>query len=171
MKGVLAFVAVVLLAFSIGLTVGCVAQNISVNNDVNAWLTRAQVAADIEDMMIYLDRAEQGLDDRNMNSGHSGVVIKNAANDFTLIRQNIDRIQERAGQLSKTPVEQRGGDAAYQQGLDDLRGTLRELSVPAEGYYWRHDGLLYLISVWFVWALLVVVAIIAGYVIFFRDSY
>ena len=170
MKGGMAAVAVVLLTLAIGLTVGCVAQNISVHNGVNAWLTRAQVAADIEDMMTYLDRAEQGLDDRNMNYGHSGLVIKNGANDFALIRQNIDRIQERAEDLSKTPIEQRGGDAAYQQGLDDLRGTLSELNVPAEGYYWRHDGLLYLIGVWFVWTLFVVAGLITGTLII-SDSY
>jgi hypothetical protein len=129
-----------------------VSKQLVVEGDIDRWFTRAQVSAEVEDMIIYLDKTEQGLDKWGMREGHSGLIVRNAGNDMAEIRKNLDNIQKRAVQLAQTPVEERGRDAAYQTGLDDLRGTIRELSIPALGYYWRHDGLPVALGQIFVWS-------------------
>lgn len=146
-----------------------VAQDLIIEGDVTCWLDRAQVAASSDEMESYLDKTEAGLDKWDMHDGHSGLIIRNPRNDMYLIRDNLDRVQARAAELTAIYNEE-GPSVTYQTGLDDLRGTLRELEVPAQEYYWRHEGLP--VSLWMVlsWSVLWVAPLVPFLALLFWPS-
>lgn len=105
----------------------------ALDRDIGGWKVRAQVAANAPQMLEYVQKLRLGLEKRKMTEGFAALFVTKPENDMSLIYQAVLQVEERAQSLTTLP---RTSDA-YQQGLDDLRGTLRELSVPAKGFYWR----------------------------------
>lgn len=111
--------------------------------DTDAWIDRAQVAADREDMHEYLTKLKSNLEERSMTSGHFRLIFKHAGNDLALNYKAVDRLLERLDSIKDIPKK----ETAYQVALNDIRGTIRELPNPAIGYLWARY--------WFLWPLAV----------------
>jgi len=131
-SGVLASLLLVFLC-SYGLIMGY-----EVSKNIGSWLERAQVSADAEDMAIYVDKALLGLKKYDLNDGYCAIIFKKPDNNLNLHFQAITQIARRARQLSSLDKT----SDAYQSGIDDLRGTLREIIRPgfmcmmAGSYIW-----------------------------------
>ena len=67
-----------------------------------------------------------------MTIGHTAVIFKTPGNDLGLEFKAVNRIIERLGKIDELPKN----ETAYQVALDDLRGTIRELSNPAWDVLW-----------------------------------
>ncbi|MBI4142587.1 hypothetical protein HY480_01790 [Candidatus Uhrbacteria bacterium] len=104
------------------------------SRDIDAWMDRAQVAADREDMLEYLHTLEANLEQRGMTQGHFALVFKRPDNDLGLQYRAIQRIIERLEGIAEIPTS----ETAYQVALDDIRGTIREMPRPASGWVWSH---------------------------------
>lgn len=110
-----------------------------ISRDVWDKLDRAQVSAESEDMLIYVNQAIQGLEvrkglfsNRPQTEGHCALIFKKPSNDLSAqyqILKNIRTRLERTNTFSKTSVE-------YQSAVDDIRGTIRE--VPYLHCWWWH---------------------------------
>lgn len=108
-------------------------------SDVDAYIDRAQVAADREDMIEYVTILKTNMEKHGMTRGHTALVFRTAANDMSLHYKTVTRILERLENIKTIPKS----DTAYQVALDDIRGTLRELPNPAQGWLWAHYWFLY----------------------------
>lgn len=127
----------------------CAAVGLRLNQDINSWQERAHVAADAQDMAIYLTLLREGMEKYDMTSGQAALIFKTPENDMGLIYRALKRMETRAYILAKLPVT----SDAYQQGMDDLRGTLREFETHSNAFYWRHHMSLilrYIILPWTV---------------------
>lgn len=114
--------------------------------DIDAWVDRAQVAADREDMIEYVNTLKKNLEARGMTYGHFALIFKTPANDLSLHYKAINRILERLESIKDIPKN----ETAYQVALDDIRDTIRELPNPALKYLWVQYWPLYIIGV-FIW--------------------
>ncbi len=95
----------------------------------NALFSRAETAGFAEDMIAYLQRGRQLLP----KSGNPVWWFATDKTDFSEIQKDIDGINARATLLENLPRD----SAAYQQGMDDLRGKIRALELQvaeASGY-------------------------------------
>lgn len=124
-----------------------VTANYLVRRDTTAWLNRAQVAAAPEDMERYLDKTLEGMKKWKLGSGHAAFVFKTPDNEMSLITRALTKAADRAGELkqvAQTKVE-------YHVGLDDLRGTIRELDLHAEYRYCINHPIWFWFSALFGW--------------------
>lgn len=106
------------------------------NRDIDSLIDRAQVAADREDMLEYLNQLQANMKVWGMTYGHTALIFKTPMTDMALHYKAVQRFIERLESIqsiSKTEV-------AYQVALDDIRGTLRELPRPSGGWFWAHYG-------------------------------
>ena len=94
--------------------------------DTSAYIERAQVAADIDDMRNYITRATNGMRKHKMNRGHAAIIFKNPSNDLGLINRSLNQARARLTEIKGLEST----DVAFQQGLDDVRGILRETNIP-----------------------------------------
>lgn len=107
-------------------------QGYQLSADTNAYINRAQVAADREDMHEYLLVLKANMEKHGMTSGHTALVFKQADNNMALHYRTVNRIIERLDSIKEIPKS----ETAYQVALGDIRGTLRELPNPAMGWLW-----------------------------------
>jgi len=113
--------------------------------DIEAVAHRAQVAADADAMILYLTTLQNNMVQHRMTEGHSALVFKSPANDLSELYDSIGRIIGSLEEIKDLPET----DAAYQQGLDDKRGTVRELEDPSLGFLWVQNWILILL--YFIW--------------------
>lgn len=85
----------------------------------NAFFSRAETAGFAEDMIAYLQQGRELLP----TSGNPVWWFPTHITDFSEIQRDIDGIIARARLLVGLPRD----GAAYQQGMDDLRGKIRTL--------------------------------------------
>lgn len=93
------------------------------DRDLDSLMERAQVAASASDMRTYVEQLEANMRAHNATSGHMAFVLQTPQTDLALQHQGVVRIIERLRDLEALPHD----SEAYQSGLDDLRGVLREL--------------------------------------------
>ena len=121
-----------------------------VKRDTVAWLSRAQVAGDLEDMEEYILNCMDGMEKWGVIEGNADPIFPTASNDFDLIYKALNRTVIRCDEIyttyNKTSQE-------YQTALDDIRGQLRELDLHLpEGWWWQSAGSLALVSyAWLGW--------------------
>jgi hypothetical protein len=127
-------------------------------SDVDAYINRAQVAANRDDMSEYLTQAKTNMETIGMTSGHTAVFLTRADNDLALTYLTITRVIERLDSIKNEPEN----STTYQVALDDMRGTVRELANPAAGWGWVH-------AFWW-YAAAAVMWIICGLVAYFGGS-
>ena len=138
---VVAFVYTVIATFLL------VSQYYELSRDIEAVAHRAQVAADAEDMLDYMETLKVNMERHGMTEGYTALIFKKPSNDLSLLYTSVNKIIDRLDQvkgLSKS-------DTAYQVALDDLRGTIRELEAPSMGFLWVQNWLpilLYGIWIW-----------------------
>ncbi len=121
-----------------------------IDRDIDSVVERAQLSANAEDMLGYVNQLENNLKEYHLTSGYMALVFKTPANDMALYYKSVHRIGERLEQIKALPRN----ETAYQVALDDLRGTLRELPGVAWDYIWVHY--------WFVIIGILVLGIILG---------
>jgi hypothetical protein len=95
----------------------------------NALFSRAETAGFAEDMVAYLQRGRVLLP----KSGNPVWWFPTDKTNFTEVQKDIDSILARAKLLEGLPRD----GAAYQQGMDDLRGKIKALELQvaeASGY-------------------------------------
>ena len=157
MRAVAVVIAIVASVLLLG---GCGVKTFHVNRDISAVKTRAQVAADREDMILYLNNLKANMEDRGMTHGHAALVFKTPKNDLALTYESFNRILERLNSLEG--VEK--NSATYQVALDDIRGTLREIPLSAEEYSWARFGWIFVLVTGLIW-------VVVGIVWYLADPY
>jgi 23S rRNA maturation mini-RNase III len=108
----------------------------SVENDVLAPLNRAQVAAQADDMLLWLEKVERGMQRRGMTEGYATIFKHTSDYDYAAIYKSLENI---IGRLNVT-VEMDRASPAYQMAMNDHRGNLRELEVWTSEYTWKYWG-------------------------------
>ena len=106
------------------------------NRDLDSVQDRAQISANPQDMLLYLETMRDNMVKYGATSGHTALLWKTPANDLALHFQAVNSMVGRLGEIQGLP---RDSDA-YQSGLDDLRGVLREMPRIASGVFWVHYG-------------------------------
>ena len=158
------------LAMVVVATVVYTVQNHQVDRDTGGWLRRAQVAANADDMHEYLFNLKEGIEKRGMMEGHASLLWLKPENDMSRVYQTVVEATERAEQLKGLPKD----DTTYQVGLvslEDLRGSLQNLELHNQAYYWRHDGwpLISLIIVFWVLGSIFLLTGILGSIVFWEE--
>lgn len=106
------------------------------NRDIDAVIDRAQVAANADDMLEYTETLKTNMERIGMTNGYTAVIFTTPANDMSLHYKTVLRVIDRLKQVKDLPQD----GTAYQVALADLRGTLRELANPCDGWIWAHYG-------------------------------
>jgi hypothetical protein len=114
---------------------GCM-QWYALNRDLDSLNARAQVGASPQDMLAYVRSLRDNMVAHDASSGHTALVMKTPANDLALHFQAVNSVIVRLEQIEKLPAD----SAAYQAGLNDVRGILRELPDVAGGVFWVQCG-------------------------------
>jgi len=117
--------------------------------DVDDWQYRAQISSNVEDMKKDMELVKDGLIKWQATEGNAYLVFKRPEAEMTLVMQAIDSILNRANQLEGLEIS----STEYQVGMDDLRGVIRELWIPAGIYWQRHQGLPWMIATIVLWIL------------------
>lgn len=126
---------------ALGMSIFLAVQGYILSRDITDYLERAQVASDANDMYHYLSLLRQGMENYDMTKGHAALIFKRPENDMVAIYQAVVASERRAKELTEFNTSTEAGRLSYDTRLDDLRGVLRELTIPAYGYWWRHQGL------------------------------
>ena len=79
-----------------------VIQGYQLKRDVDAVINRAQVAADAEDMIEYVNKLRENMENHRMTQGHTKVIFKMPDNDMALHYRAVVRIKERLEQISSS---------------------------------------------------------------------
>lgn len=114
----------------------CTGNAIGISRDIDQYKNRAQVSADATTMQDYLKALLQHLDDRGMKDGYGSFWTKSPWTDMMTIRQNIETIIERLDTVKAMDKT----SETYAQNLDDIRGTLREVTLHAYGNWVYAQG-------------------------------
>lgn len=114
------------------------------SRDIEAVAHRAQVAADADDMLNYMETLKTNMEVHGMTKGYAALIFKQPSNDLELLYGSINRIINRLQQVREMPKT----EVAYQVALDDLRGTIRELEAPSMGVVWAKYWFLLLLWIW-----------------------
>jgi len=129
-----------------------------VARDTTAFLDRAQVSADIEDMEDYMIKVKNGMEKWNLTSGYAAFIFRHPENNMKLIMRTIDKIIMRADTVKKMPKY----SIEYQTAIDDLRGTIRELDIKAEYRFCISHPIWFWWSVLFGWVIIILLVILYG---------
>jgi len=114
-----------------------------ISRDIGAWKERAQVATLADDIVIYTASLRAGMDKWGYDSGYCAFIFKKPDNDLALAYRAVYQAEEQARIVATLPKD----SDAYQQGVDNLRGTLRELAVGTE-YCWATKNALPVLGGW-----------------------
>jgi hypothetical protein len=115
-----------------------------IDRDINGWKTRAQVSSEPNDMHEYMSRVQSGMKAYDMTHGYAALIFPTPDNDMALIYRAVGQHVEQAKIL--TTMDRSSQE--YQSGLDNLRGSIRELDLHAYEYWSRHQGLAWNILFW-----------------------
>ena len=123
-------------------------------NAVNAPLNRAQVAAEAEDMLEWMEKVRDGMEDRGMTSGYATILKHTYDYDYSAIYKSVQNLITRLGRTVKMDKS----SDEYQMAMDDIRGTMRELDLRIGEYLFKN----------YVWWLIIIaiVFLIIAYVAF-----
>jgi hypothetical protein len=102
------------------------------NRDLDSIQERAQIAANPQDMLGYVRTLRDNMTKHGATSGHTALILKTPANDLALHFRAVNSAIERLEQIQALTPD----SAAFQSGLDDLRGILREMPHIANGLFW-----------------------------------
>lgn len=109
--------------------------------DIDSYLDRAQVAADPGDVLDYLGKVKEGMKKHDATTGHFILIFHTPANDLSLHYKAINKIIQQTEGIKKIPRSK----TAYQVGMDNIRGEIRELPNPALGLWFARNWRLFAI--------------------------
>lgn len=147
--GVLALVCFVV-ALIASVTLGIA--NYQINREISGWKLRAQVSSEPNDMHTYMSRVKSGMETWGMTTGYAALVFQTPENDMELIYRAVNQHVDQAEILTKMDRS----SPEYQTGLDNLRGSIRELDLHAFGYWAVHRGLIWNLLCWIGWLLFII---------------
>jgi hypothetical protein len=104
--------------------------------DLDSVQQRAQLAANPTDMLAYMRTLADNLARHEAVAGHTALVLKTPANDLALHYRTVNSVIARLEPIQALPPD----SDAYQSGLDDLRGIVREMPKIASGVFWAKYG-------------------------------
>jgi len=131
-SGVAGMIILVCILAIIGSIYFSVVQNYNLDRDTTAWMNRAQVASNPDDMYGYLVKCREGMDKWGMTTGHDTIWFPTSDNNMELVMQALDRSIERCEDISNMAKD----SPEYQTALDDVRGQIRELDLHSPGRWW-----------------------------------
>ncbi|MBM3304228.1 MAG: hypothetical protein FJY76_03955 [Candidatus Aenigmarchaeota archaeon] len=146
----------VFVLFALFAAVFLIVQGYRMDRDIDSLIDRAQVAADRDDMLKYVNQLKTNMEHWGMTEGHTALIFKNPRNDMALHYEAVKKIIERLEAIKELPKNETG----YQVALNDLRGTIRELPNPAKGWLWVCYG-------W--WFLLIGIVLLIAAVVAIRE--
>jgi hypothetical protein len=112
-----------------------------IERDIYAWQTRAQVSSEPNDMHAYMLNVQAGMERWGITHGYAELIFTTPENDMALIYKTVQQLVEQSQAL--TTMNRYSPE--YQTGLDNLRGSIRELHLYAWQYWAVHAGLKWLI--------------------------
>lgn len=127
------------------------------SRDLDSLVERAQVAANPDKVLEYVNSYKETLESRGLTSGHFALIFTKPTNSYEAHYEAVTSIIER---LEKIKAYDRESDpsleAAFQTGLDDVRGVLRELEFIGDGTTWVENFIFLFIGglgavVLFIW--------------------
>ena len=118
-------------------TVILVVNNYEINRDIEGWKSRAQVSSEPNDMHEWMTNSKEGMERWNMTQGYAALIFKTPENDMSLIYRTVSQHVDQAEVLTTMD----NSSPEYQTGLDNLRGSIRELNLLAFEYWSVHTGL------------------------------
>lgn len=131
-----------------------------IDQDINGWKGRAQVSSEPHDMLHYMSNVKAGMEKWGITSGNAALFFPTPETDLALIfrsvQQHIDQAEILTAMDRSTPQ--------YQTGLDNLRGSIRELDLHAFQAWRNNDGLVLTIVMIIGWALYIVFFVCFDYV-------
>ena len=133
--------SVLCLVVAVFASVLLVVNGYQISRDIDGWKTRAQVSSEPNDMHEYMSKVKSGMEDYRMTSGYAVLIFKTPENDMALIYHTVNQHVDQAQVL--TTVNRSSPE--YQTGLDNLRGSIRELNLYAFAFWSVHEGLAWLI--------------------------
>jgi hypothetical protein len=152
MKTVLGVLSVVCVIIAVVFSVFLAIDDYNINRDILGWQTRAQVSSEPHDMHDYMVNVKTGMEKWGMTTGYAAMIFKTPYNDMKLIyrtvQQNIDQAEVLTTMDRSTPE--------YQTGLDNLRGSIRELDLQAFWFYVVNQGMGIFIPCVIGWLLFIV---------------
>jgi len=120
-----------------------------INRDINGWKVRAQVSSEPNDMYLYMSNVKSGMEAYGMTNGYAALIFTTPDNDMSLIYRAVGQHISQAQVLTTM----NRASQEYQSGLDNLRGSIRELDIHAFAYWGAHQGLFLNILCWVGWIL------------------
>lgn len=135
-------IALVIMFVGIGWTVSNGWTTYEIGRDTTAYLNRAQVSSNPDDMHGYLVQCRDGMEEWELTDGYAALIFKTPENDMILVMQALDRSIERCEDI-QTMDEM---SPEYQTALDDVRGQIRELDIQASARYWTINWIVLLLS-------------------------
>ncbi|MFA5013663.1 MAG: hypothetical protein WC520_03860 [Candidatus Paceibacterota bacterium] len=156
--------AICIIMFVVSIVV-VVINTIHLDNTVTAAKYRAQTCASAEEMHTRLIELDAVMEKEGMNAGYCSLLNHNVWTDMKEIRKNIQALIIRTDEVRQLDHK----TDAYQSGLDDIRGNIRELETSVFGW-WTYNG-----GGW-IWFLLLgplftILGIIFGIAFFVNDDY
>lgn len=150
-------VTVVFLVLAVAISIFLVANWWQIEQNIEGWKTRAQVSSEPNDMFEYMSNVKAGMEKYGMTRGHAAIIFSSPANDMALIYKTVGRHVDQA----KVLTTMNRATPEYQTGLDNLRGSIRELTLQA-WYYWSiHDGLALWVAAIIFWVIGVITGLLA----------
>jgi len=134
---------VVSLIISLLVVIFWVSQGYRLVRDVESVAHRAQVAADVSEMLGYMKELKLGVGRHGMTHGYTALIFKTPANDLAKLNGSIVSIIARLEAVKEVPR----AETTYQVVLSDLRGTIRELEAPSLGFLWVQYWSLLLVGI------------------------
>lgn len=123
--------------------------NYQINRDIEGWKTRAQVSSEPNDMHEYMGKVQAAMEELRMDRGYADLIFQTPENDMGLIYHTVKQHVDQADVLTKM----NRASPEYQTGLDNLRGSIRELNLYAYEFWLVHDGLVWNVLCWVCWIL------------------
>jgi len=102
-------------------------------------------------MLAWMTNVKEGMERWGMTSGYAALIFRTPKNDMSLIYKTLINHVEQAQRL--TTMDRLSPE--YQTGLDNLRGSIRELDLQANYFWLIHDGLLLFAVTVVLWILVV----------------
>ena len=111
-------------------------QSYYLDRDLDSVQDRAQISANPQDMLAYLRTMRDNMEKYGATTGHTALLMKTPATDLALHFQALNSVIRRLEQIQTMAAD----SDAYQSGLDDVRGVLRETPRIAQSVFWVQYG-------------------------------
>ncbi len=123
-----------------------------IDKDILSWQIRAEAVSGREDMLLYMQNVQTGMEEWGMTQGYAALVYKTPENDMGLVYKTV---QDHVNNL-KLLQEMDPNTPQYQTLIDRLQDSIGDLVIPANAYWSCHDGLVFNILFWIFLVVLIV---------------